>query len=139
MVGARDLPDGPPGLLVLLRRQIVQPERQPLGAAARVDEQDRRAVGADQRQQLRVDGRPDRAAGGLSAGHRIKVRCRLAIGLDHRLDRNPDLEVERLPYAGVDDPAPARRADHEAPHLFQGPLGSRETDSLKVPIGLEQR
>ena len=44
----------------LVVRQLVQSEREPLGEAAVVDEHDRRAVLADEPQDLRVDRRPDR-------------------------------------------------------------------------------
>ena len=41
--------------------QLIQPQRQPLGRAAVVDEQDRRAVRLNELEQLGVDRRPDRA------------------------------------------------------------------------------
>ena len=79
VVGARDLALG----------QLVQPQRQPLGPAPVVDEQDRRAVRVDQLEQLGVDGRPDRAAGRLgAAGERIEVGRRRGVRLDHRVDRH---------------------------------------------------
>ena len=56
VVGTRDLSLG----------QLVQPQREPLGQAAVVDEDDRRAVGADEREELRVDRRPDRAEAALA-------------------------------------------------------------------------
>ena len=64
VVGAGDL---------VARRQLVQPQREPLGGAAVVDEHDRRAVRLDQLEQLRVDRRPDRAAGRLAARERVEV------------------------------------------------------------------
>ncbi len=51
----------------LLGVHLVQALCEALGAAAVVDEDDRRGVLADQGEQLRVDGRPD-AAGGRVAG-----------------------------------------------------------------------
>ena len=57
------------------------------------------------------------------------------IGLDHRLDRDLDLEVELLAHAGVDDPAGAVRADHEAADLLERPLGRRQADALHVGAG----
>ena len=63
----------------------------------------------DQLEQLGVDRGPDRAARRLAAaGERVEVGRRRRVGLDHRLDRHVDLEVELLAHAGVDDPA--RRA-----------------------------
>ena len=56
VVGARDV-----GGLVLVTRQLVQPHRQALGAAAVVHEHDRGLVRLDQLEQLGVDRRPDRA------------------------------------------------------------------------------
>ena len=67
VMGARDLVLG----------QLVQPQREPLGAAAVVDEQDRRAVGVDQIDQLGVDRRPDRSACRLAAGQRVQIRPRV--------------------------------------------------------------
>ena len=48
--------------------ELVQPQRQPLGEAAVVDEDDRRAVLLDEAQELRVDRRPDRVRAALGAG-----------------------------------------------------------------------
>ena len=45
------------------------------------------------------------------------------LGLDHRLDRDADLEVELLADAGVDEPALAARADEEAADLLERLLG----------------
>ena len=59
-------------LLGLLVRELVQALRQALGAAAGVDEDDRRGVLADQLEQLRVDRRPDRA--GIRGARRIPAR-----------------------------------------------------------------
>src|SRR6185436_10321953 len=62
VVGARDV----------LFRELVEAQREALGAAAAVDEDDRRAVRADELEQLGVDGGPDRAAGRLAPGKRIE-------------------------------------------------------------------
>ena len=59
VVGARDLALG----------ELVQPQREPLGQAAVVDEDDRRAVRLDEREQLRVHRGPDRGDG-------VLARCR---------------------------------------------------------------
>src|SRR5439155_27098440 len=108
VVGARDLPV----------RELVQPQREPLGETAVVDEHDRRAVLLDQPEELRVDRRPDRcrialAAGsrsgagkaGTSAPGRLRqayaateqwVGCRARARLAHVLDRDDDSNVELL-------------------------------------------
>ena len=116
----------------VLARELVQPHRQALGAAAVVHEDDRRAVLLHQLEQLGVDRRPDRAAGGRSArprrwssrsGRRRRTSCPWpptsgsddvgAAGLAHVLDRHPDLQVERLAPARVHDAAVAAHADQE--------------------------
>ena len=68
VVGARDR----------LLGELVEPQREPLGAAAVVDEDQRRAVLAHQLQQLGVDRRPDRLARGLVAGalERVELDAR---------------------------------------------------------------
>ena len=113
--------------------ELVEAQRQALGAAAVVDEDDRRAVLADQAQELGVDRRPDRAARRLAARERSSGSVRTApwLGLDHRLDRHVDLQVERLAHAGVDDPARAPRADQEAPDLLERVLRRRQPDALR--------
>src|SRR5205823_13151760 len=97
--------------------QLVEAQREALGATAVVDEDDRRAVLLDELEDLRVDRGPDRAARGLAAGQRVELRS--GVRLHHRLDGNADLEVQRLADAGVDDPARAVRADEEAPDLLE--------------------
>ena len=99
VVGAGDV-DG--RALVALVGELVEPQREALRRAPVVDEDDRRAVLLDQLEQLRVDRGPDRAAGGLAAGQRVDVdgsSTRRRVGLDHRLDRHLDLQVERLAHA----------------------------------------
>src|SRR5206468_3015063 len=96
--------------------EVVEPEGQPFGGATAVYEQDRRAVFVDEAQELWIDGGPDRAPRRLAARQRIKVNSiptHPIVGLDHRLDRDVDLQVEGLAHPGVDDPAVAPRADHE--------------------------
>ena len=108
VVGARDV----------LAGELVEPQREALGLAAGVDEDDRRAVLADHLEELRVHRRPDRVARRLAARQSSGSPGPLP-GLDHRLDRHVDLQVERLADAGVDDPAGAPRADQEAADLLE--------------------
>ncbi len=120
VVGARDL----------LLRELVEAQGEALGPAAAVDEDDRRAVRTDLGEQLGVDRRPDRPARRLAAGREVQVGAGRLIGLDHRLDRHVDLEVQRLADAGVDDPRRAPRPHHEAPDLLQRVLRGAEPDAL---------
>ena len=92
-------------------------------------------MGPDQLEQLRVDGRPDRAPRGFPALQWINGRGRGVIGLDHRFDRDVDLEVELLAYAGVDHATFAVGSDHEAPHLLERILSRRQSDPLNLVTG----
>ena len=104
VVGPRDLTLG----------QIVQAQREPLGEAAVVDEDDRRAVLPDELEDLRVDRRPDRA--GLPR-------------LPHVLERHDDLHVELLRATRVDE-LDRPPAGDEPPDLLHRPLRRREPDSV---------
>ena len=121
----------------LLLGQLIEPQGQALGHAAVVDEHDGRAVLAHQSQDLGVDGGPDRSPRGLPAGARIErigVRPSL-LGLDHRLDRHVDAQVERLARAGVDDRGRAPRADQEARDLLERGLRGAQPDALgSLPV-----
>ena len=121
--------------------QLVEAQRQALGAAAVVDEDDRRAVLADEREELGVDRRPDRLARRLPAGHRIErvERAGRLLRLDHRLDRHLDAQVERLAHARVDDRRLAARADHEAADLLERVLRRAQADALGVAAVVLQR
>ena len=132
VVGAGDLHRRAVGVVV--GGELVEADREPLGAAAVVDEHDRRAVLADELEDLRVDRRPDRLAGRLGAGERVKLDVGL-LRLDHALHGHVDLEVERLAHAGVDHPARALRADHEAADLLERVLRRRQADPLHRPLG----
>ena len=108
VVGAGDR-----GRRLAVARQLVQPQRQALGAAAVVHEDDRGAVLLDQRQQLGVDGRPDRAPGGARVALHVR-ELGVGIRLAHVLHRHVDLQVQRLAHAGVHHPALAPAAHQEA-------------------------
>ena len=86
-----------------LAGQLVERAGQPLGQPPAVDEDQRRAMRADQLEQPRVDRRPDRRP---RVAHRRPARSGSSSGLGqlrHVLDRHLDRERERLPLAGVDD------------------------------------
>ena len=110
--------------------------RQPLGAAAVVDEQDRRLVGPDQLEQLGVDRRPDRApasprppssgstdGAGVSSGSTIDSTGTWIL-------RSSSL---RTPVSTTRQRAP--RPDHEAADLLERVLGGRQPDPLHVAPG----
>ena len=97
--------------------QLVQAQREPLGEAPVVDEDDRGAVLADELEERRVDRGPDRVA-----------LARLA----HVLERDDDAQVELLARARVDElDGPAAR--DEATDLLQRALRGREPDALHRP------
>ncbi len=141
VVGARDVRVG----------QLVQAQRHALGRAAVVDEHDRRRVGLDELQQLRVDRRPDGGAGRLAPGERVEgvvggVRGLRRIGgrrevarggrFGHRVHGNLDAQVELLGCACVDDGDLALGAYQEAPDLLQRVLGGAQADALDRPARL---
>ena len=136
------------------RSELVEALGEALGAAAVVDEDDRRGVLADQLQQLRVDRRPDRPVliagsrsasigpGSILSGELSKAaqrRCPRrwlpggceAPGIGHVLDRDHDLEVELLALAGVRDLARPAGSDQELRDPLQRPLCGREPDPLE--------
>ena len=117
--------------------ELVEPEREPLGEPAVVDEDDRRAMRQDELEQRRVDRRPDRAARHLDAGRHLDAvgehghgQRRGALELPHVVDGDDDLEVQLLPGAGVDERDLAPGAGDEAPDLRQRPLRRRQPDPL---------
>ena len=94
----------------VLLGELVQPGGEAFGHAARVHEHDRRAMRADQLEQLRVDRRPDRRRRRRATvrrrpqdvGHRARSLDD-APELGHVLDRDDDLDLHGLAVAGVDD------------------------------------
>ena len=139
--------------------ELVEALGEPFGAAAVVDEDDRRGVLADELQQLRVDRRPDRArvGGGVERGfERARVD---PVGREHRaaLTRPPPeasrgggrtpgsvmsstgttiSQVQVLADPGVDDLAFALRADEELGDPLERALSRREADPLRLGIAL---
>src|SRR5205085_8832646 len=108
------------GTRYLLFGGLVEAQRKALGEPAVVDEDDRRAVCADELDQRRVDRRPDRAR--LPA-FLAAVDC----GLAHVVDGHDDLEVELLRDACVDELDRPATAD-ELPDLLERALRRREGD-----------
>ncbi|GBD46038.1 hypothetical protein HRbin41_00857 [bacterium HR41] len=100
-----------------LGREFIEPHRQPLGAAAVVDEDDRRAMAFDEFEQRWVDRGPDRSlrAGTVGGGGELRA----AVGLGHVVDGHADLEVETGFLARVEHAAAASGADEEAADLLQ--------------------
>ena len=121
--------------------ELVQPEREPLGEAAVVDEDDRRAVRLDEREQLGVHRRPDRSArlltgavGYLAVGLDRVVERRRRAELAQVVDGYDDLEVELLARACVDELDRAAAGD-EAADLLERPLRRREANALRREPG----
>ena len=111
----------------LLLGQVVQAMGDALGGAAAVHEDERRAVGAHQLEEARIDRGPDRLA-------RLAVGRRGATQLAHVGHRHDHLEIERLAVAGVDD-LDGPVAAQEPGDLVERPLGRREPDPLRVAAG----
>ena len=113
----------------LLLGELVQPEREPLGEPAVVDEHDRRTVLPHELEDRGVDRGPDRAARLLDAGahlHAVGDRRHGELGrrgeLAHVLDRDDDLEVELLARSRVDELDLAVGAGDEAADLCERTL-----------------
>ncbi len=90
--------------------QLVEAGGEALGRPAGVAEDDRRAVGEDQLEDAGVDAGPDARAGTVEAiadvagpRRRLGRRDRLLAEVAHVLDRDDDVDLERLADAGVDD------------------------------------
>ncbi len=107
----------------LLLCGLVEPQREPLGEPAIVDEDDGRAVRLDEFDEGRIDRRPDRAR--LPA-----LFSALAARLAHVVDRDDHLEVELLRHARVDELDRAA-AGNEPADLLERALGRREADPLR--------
>ena len=124
----------------VLAGQLVEPLREPLAEAAAVGEDDRALVAADQLEDPRVDRGPDAGppvgADGRAAGLLV-LRQDLADG-GHVVDRDDDLELERLACAGVDDRDLAVRAEatEEPGDRVERALGRAEPDALRGVAGV---
>ena len=121
----------------LFLRKLVQPDREPLGEPAVVDEDDRRAVLPDELEDGGVDRGPDRAGGRLVAGghldavghHRLRQLARRP-ELAQVLDGDDDLEVEILARSRIDE-LDRTIAGDEAADLLERALRRREADALR--------
>ncbi len=107
--------------------QLVDARGDPLGEAARVDEDDGRAVLADELEQTRIDRGPDAV---------LAFRAVLILGREasHVLDRDLDRHLHRLQAARVDDRHLAVRSAEEPADLFERPLRRRESDALRLHL-----
>ena len=118
-----------------LAGQLVEPLGQALAQPAAVREDDRAGVAPDQLEDRRVDRRPDARSQVRADGRATGL---LLLGQDvtdgaHVVDRDDDLELERLAGAGVDDRDLAIRPDaaHESGDRVEGALGGAEADALR--------
>ncbi len=133
----------------LLARELVETRGEPFGEAARVAEHDRGAVRADQLEDARVHVGPDalvrlRIVEPEHSRARTCIGCArcagVRAGLVHVVDRDDDLDVERLSRPGVDDrhralTARLREAAEEARDLVERALRGREPDALGWRVG----
>jgi len=118
-----------------LAGQLVHAGRQPFGEPAVVDEDDGAAVRSDELEEARYHGRPDRHAGFDAVAPLDRVgEVGTRFGTRHIRHGHDDLEVERLGRLGLHDFDGAVAAE-EPGCLFEGPLGGREADALRVPVG----
>ena len=119
----------------LLAGKLVEALGEALRQAAAVDEHDGAAVLPDQLQDPGMDRGPD-AGPQLAAEHRaagLLLRGESLAEAGHVLDRDDDLELERLAGAGVDDGdlAPVAGAAEETGDGLERTLGGAEADALK--------
>ena len=94
--------------------QVVEPEGEPLGEAAVVDEDDRRAVRADELEDLGVDRGPDRL---------------LLLGLAHVVDGTTTVRSSSFARPASTSSIVAAAGD-EAADLLERPLRRRQPDAL---------
>jgi hypothetical protein len=121
--------------------QLVEARRHALGQPARVAEDDGGPVRHDQLEHTRVDTRPDALA--HRAGERGVGRPAAQLGrlrdlteIAHVLDRDDDVDRQRLTHTRIDDGDRARLVGRREPteeprHLFERALGGRQADALR--------
>ncbi len=117
-----------------LLSQLVEAQGEPLGQAAVIDEDDRRAMLLDELDDPRVDRRPDRLRRGFPAGAEEVRDLRVHARLAHVLERNDHLHVELLRAAGVDELDRTAAGDKPA-DLLERALRRREADALERLAG----
>ena len=125
-------------------RQLVEGGGQALGQATAVHEEDGGAVGTDQLEQARVDGRPDRSPreGAGRAFHAFAgLRGKGLAHLREVLDRHLDPQVEGLARARVHDGHGPRRhrplalgPAQEKRDLVEGTGGGGQAYALRRPL-----
>ncbi len=119
----------------VLAGELVEALGQPFREAPAVGEHDRGAVLTDQLQDPGVDGRPD-ARSQLTTDDgpaRLLVHRQHLAQARHVLDRDDDLEIERLARPGVDDGhlATLTHPAQEPGDGLEGALGGAEADPLE--------
>ncbi len=128
---------GRPALAVEV--ELVQPGGEALGQTAGVDEDDGRPVLEDQLEQPGVHRGPDGAAHRTGRGGALDGLVDDLAQAAHVLDRDDDLDLQRLAHAGVDDGDRARAAfglaAEEAGDLVERALGGRQADALGRLLG----
>ena len=115
--------------------QFVQPRGEAFGQAPGVGEHDRGAVLLDQVEHAFLDVRPDARAPSGAGGRAGEILGQLA-EVGHVLDRDDDLEVERLLDRRLHD-GDRTAAGQEGGDLVDGADGGRQPDALRRLI--EQR
>ncbi len=116
------------GAQQLFARELVDARSDALGQTPGVDEDDRRAMLADQLKQPRVDRGPD-AVLDLTGFAVFNRHSR------HVFDWDLDTNVHGLEPSRVDNGHLALCATKESGDLFERPLGSRKTDPLRLDLG----
>src|SRR5262249_12333073 len=120
------------GLIFL--RQLVQALRQTFSEAPTVDENQRRALLANELEQARINGWPDRRLG-FGAEYRATSRWFDLVWMLHVLERDDDLQIELFALANVYELDLAVGSDEEATDLVHRPLGGRQANALQRATG----
>ena len=110
---------------VVRANQLVDTRCDALGQPPRVDEDDCRAVPANELEQARIDRRPD-------AVHAPGAVLVLSGQPGHVLHRDLDPHLHRFEPPGVDDRHVAARPAQEPANLFEGPLRGGKADPLRL-------
>ncbi len=119
--------------------ELVDGRRQSLRQAAGVDEDDRRAVFADQLEDAGMDRRPNTSPRNLLVICPPPIGERAGVGgftfeVRHVVDRNFDGDLHRLDATSVDDRDLAIGAAEKACRFAEGTLGRREPNALRLGL-----